>query len=288
MYEHLRSAGAAKRATVTMVGAAALTLMLGVSGIASNVEPAVPIACTHIGTGNDDVIFGTAGPDVICGYGGNDRLVGLGGQDLLLGGPGDDILKGGPGRDTLNGAEGADVIRGGAGDDHILGGPGDDDIRGDAGDDLISGGDGNDHIVGGRDDDFIYGWIEDVSAPPGPLGRDRDTIKGGLGSDIIRGDGRYWSMGDDDLIIGGAGRDDIVAAGGNDRVESGAGNDWIVGGPGADQLIAGRGSDWIYNANLGIESDHAVDILRGGRGWDHGLSESADDVRGVEKKIPPD
>jgi hemolysin type calcium-binding protein len=57
--------------------------------------PAQTVACTEMGTPDDDRIVGTPQDDTLCGLAGNDRINGLGGADDLRGGGGHDDLMGG-------------------------------------------------------------------------------------------------------------------------------------------------------------------------------------------------
>ncbi len=93
------------------------------------------VACTVVGTPNQDILWGTDGDDVICG---------MAGSDVLIGGLGNDVLVAGRGRDHLDGGMGDDILRGNAGDD-VLGG--------DEGADTLNGGPDADRCVGGAGTD---------------------------------------------------------------------------------------------------------------------------------------
>lgn len=80
----------------------------------------------------------------------------------------------------------------------------------------IEGSTGNDILRGGRRDDVICG------------GLGNDTIRGGAGDDILRG---------------GLGNDTLRGDSGDDYLFGGPGNDNMLGGPGDDSLVGGRGRD---------------------------------------------
>jgi Ca2+-binding RTX toxin-like protein len=98
------------------------------------------VACTRIGTMEDDDFTGTQKKDQICGLDGDDEFNGRGGNDVLRGGDGDDIAKG---------SEGNDVMFGGYGEDRLLGGFGDDKLSGNQQRDFLNGEQGNDSCDGG-------------------------------------------------------------------------------------------------------------------------------------------
>jgi Ca2+-binding RTX toxin-like protein len=105
------------------------------------------LACTIVGTDDNDVLRGTDGADVICGLHGDDAIVGLGGDDAIFGGRGNDRIDGGPGEDHVSGDRGADLVTGGDGVDDVEGGPSRDAVSGDAGSDVVQAGRGHDFCV---------------------------------------------------------------------------------------------------------------------------------------------
>jgi Ca2+-binding RTX toxin-like protein len=88
-----------------------------------------------------------------------------------------------------------------------------------------------------RNNDLIVGSLDDAS--PGRLGGGDDTLKGGLGNDVILDDGGA------DELFGGEGDDLLIAGAGNDKLDGGEGDDWLLGGEGDDTLIGGKGEDFL-------------------------------------------
>ena len=110
-----------------------------------------------------------------------------------------------------------------------------------------------------------------------------DLITGGLGSDQLYGEGGgdtiHGQEGDDtidggvgnDVLFGDAGDDYIYGGEGDDHIEGGAGADNLAGNVGADTLMAGAGND---HAQGGAGADKVVggageDTIEGGAGDDH-------------------
>jgi len=75
----------------------------------------------------------------------------------------------------------------------------------------------------------------------------------------------------DDVILGTAAADRIVAGGGNDVVCALGGNDTIYGGPGNDTIDAGDGADVVHG-------QAGNDVIRGNRGDDRITGNQGDDV----------
>jgi Ca2+-binding RTX toxin-like protein len=99
-------------------------------------------------------------------------------NDTLSAGDNDDWLDGMAGDDRLYGEDGADKIFGRADSDRLFGGAGDDEIQ---------GGDHGDWIEGGDGDDLIYADDPPMLTNPGPLASiGTDVIIGGAGADNIR------------------------------------------------------------------------------------------------------
>ena len=139
----------------------------------------------------------------------------------LSAGEGSDSLTGGPGKDGLFGGGGRDVLRGGPGDDRLAD---EDGMTPDA--DVLDGGEGHD----GADfaDHPPTGMVIDL---PQRRSSDGDALEGLEGFTL--GDG-------DDIVIGTAAAESILAAGGVNRVDAGPGNDWLYGG---GTLLGGDGDD---------------------------------------------
>lgn len=102
---------------------------------------------------------------------------------------------------------------------------------------------------------------------------DNDTLSGGLGDDIIFG------QGGDDLLDGGEGNDSLSGGSGDDLLTGDIGNDTLLGGSGADTIFGGDGDDYIE----GGEGDDLLrtglgnDTLLGGEGNDTLMNSAGDD-----------
>ncbi len=107
-----------------------------------------------------------------------------------------------------------------------------------AGDDTVAGKDANDVIFGG-------------------LGS--DTLEGNAGQDIVVGGAG------DDFLIGNLGADIIAGSDGDDSLRGRRGSDILIGGDGSDDAVGGAGDDLFIQK---IEAEPAVDIIRGGTGFD--------------------
>jgi Ca2+-binding RTX toxin-like protein len=192
------------------------------------------------GTNGSDDLFGTSADDVIKGLDGKDFLYGLAGNDILDGGRGADVMAGGKGDDTY----------------HV-----DDDGFADNAGDVIWewGGEGTDTVLlesGSGYNFFLPTAVENL------------VLAGSVGT------GRGNNL--DNVIIGNAADNWIVAYGGNDTIDGGFGNDFLYGDnhpshlPGNDTIEGGFGNDFLYgdggNDNLSGGGDK--DYLNGGPGQD--------------------
>jgi Ca2+-binding RTX toxin-like protein len=140
---------------------------------------------------------------------GNQRLTGTAANDELSARVGNNALLGAGGHDQLGGGPGADVLRGGPGSDELRAFGGDDQLRGGPGSDVLLGHSGADALAGGPGDDVL-------SDGPGRRSGGRTLLLGGPGRDfVIARDGD----GDDELHCG-PGRDVAVA----DRFDTIAGD----------------------------------------------------------------
>ncbi|MFJ5221696.1 calcium-binding protein [Streptomyces sp. NPDC088400] len=147
----------------------------------------------------------------------------------------------GAGADTLteNESVNGNFVIGGAGDDTITAGKYT----------VASGGDG---------DDTIHAAAGSIAQG----GNDNDTIYSNGDDSIVDGD-----EGDDE-IHGDAGAQSLSGGDGNDAIDGGAGNDFIYGGKGNDVLHGDEGDDTIYG-NSGDDELYGgagTDTLSGGAG----------------------
>jgi Ca2+-binding RTX toxin-like protein len=69
------------------------------------------------------------------------------------------------------------------------------------------------------------------------------------------------ALSDDDVLVGSAYADKLVAYAGNDQVRGGKGDDLLMGGVGGDQLLGGTGDDRL-------NGQRGRDVLDGGDGDD--------------------
>jgi Ca2+-binding RTX toxin-like protein len=220
------------------------------------------------GSDQNDVIdaSGYSGDLQIYGREGDDSLDGGSGRNRLKGGGGNDVLKGGPEHDRVSPGNGDDSVEAGAGNDFIGDNRGADDIRAGSGNDLIfqittrgnhiEGGPGRDRLhletlTSTRLTDhsvrFGSGQAELASieraelllAPDFP--GTRLDAGGFSGSTYIRG------QAGDDMLIGGSGRDEIVAYLGDDTLVGGSGRDRLDGDQGIDSCDGGPGRDRLIH-----------------------------------------
>ena len=143
-----------------------------------------------------------------------------------------------------------------------------DDLLGGAGNDVLATNDGSTNFDGGPGADTIRGRngaTVTYAARTAPL---RVTLGDGLANDGEAGEGDNVTGAN--TVIGGAGSDEIVAAGDGSILEGRGGDDRLVGGAGPDLLRGGDGDD----ATLGglgddsFTSDAGSDTIRGGDGSD--------------------
>lgn len=237
------------------------------------------------GRAGNDLLEGGAGDDILSGGPGADTLSGGEGfdtvvywdspsgviVDLLFSGrntgiaagdqfDGVEALWGSFHDDALWGDDGSNEIRGGWGNDTLSGRGGDDRLFGEEGDDVLIGGMGADLLDGGPGFDLLAYW--DMTAPvfvdlarnsaTGTGGADHvlnfEAVFGGLGADVIRGQGtaNMLSGGEgDDLLDGRGGHDSLSGGEGRDTLMGGEGDDLLSGGPGEDHFVFTRGQDRI-------------------------------------------
>lgn len=258
------------------------------------------------GTEADDTLTGTSAADILDGLGGNDLLIGAGGDDTLLGGTGNDRLEAA----TNSDAEGSDILDGGAGDDTLYADASDTILGGTGTDTLImrSGGGATgagvagmsvlldnfhadvENVFGGQNDDIIDGT---------DVGRERLTLRGSDGNDVITGGAyrdRIFGGNDDDILSGGGEGDYLKGENGNDWLDGGAGNDEVRGGAGMDIVAGGEGNDIVHGGADGdtllggagndrlygseMTDGEGSDLLDGGLGDDKLYADASDTVLG--------
>ena len=244
---------------------------------------------------------------------------------ITLGGGGDDRIVATTSNDEIRGGDGDDEIRGGGGNDALYGDDQPEDGNTHSGDDQLYGDDGTDSLIGGNGADLLDGGAGDYDALYGEwagavdfttVGADR--FVGGSGSndsarlaytgdqnvtlDGIANDGRddedddvdptvelvMTGAGNDDLtgtaaaqqFFGGAGDDVIDGAGGDDGLHGEAGEDTLRGGSGLDTLYGGTDADAIdggADADA-IDAGSGDDEVTGGAGVDRVFGEAGADV----------
>ncbi|WP_208109775.1 calcium-binding protein, partial [Dongia mobilis] len=126
------------------------------------------------------------------------------------------------------------------------------------GKDTLFGGDGNDLIRGDNQNDVLYGKDGD------------DLLQGENGEDTLHGgDGNDWLEGGNgkDVLYGGDGNDMLFGDDGADELYGGDGNDCLWGGKGADSFFGGDGNDIFHDIdNEDLKGNSPVII--GGDGED--------------------
>ncbi|MCG8359593.1 MAG: hypothetical protein MI920_28850, partial [Kiloniellales bacterium] len=263
-----------------------------------------------VGGDGIDALYGGAGNDYQYGNAGDDLLDGGAGNDVLDGDAGDDTLAGGDGIDDLYGGAGDDTLDGGAGIDDVnySGNKSDYQITFDKpsriltikdmrqgspdGTDVVSGvetfwfADGEYALADVRD---AVTWTVDSSDPAADFASlqaaidsadvlSDDTVsvtEGGqtVSLSVKKGDDSANSIdgtAGDDLLIGGAGNDELHGLGGNDELYGGAGGDTLYGLGGNDELYGGAGGDTLYGGggNDTLNGDDGDDFMSGSVGDD--------------------
>lgn len=227
------------------------------------------IVCNDAGPSNRDLhyVVGGAGDDHIWGCSDDSRRDRIWGDD-----PSDPTI------------QGADRIDTGKGPDHVDGGPLSDEICvGDVA--LATFSNGTMTIIGGLGADYIQ-----LKSAWGFVYRDRvgDAVNGDadtidvLGGHASKGYRMWLGGGNDQILNGGPGNDQIYGENGSDiSLRGGEGNDGISGGEGSDDILGGNGEDFLVGDDgsdiidgkdmadkLYDFSSQYVDTLRGGDGDD--------------------
>lgn len=154
----------------------------------------------------------------------------------------------------------------------------DNEITGGIASDVIAGGAGQDKLDGGKGQDFLFGdmTVYEVNVKdnwsfavlPGDL-YDIQNWSYVTGGSMIKvspsGQPSLYSseigIGEDDVIKGGDGNDNLHGGGGNDLLEGGNDDDKLYGGRGQDVLLGQQGNDTL-------EGGRGSDVLQGGIGND--------------------
>jgi len=205
------------------------------------------------------------------------RIFGGTGRDDLRGGPLDDELYGGTGNDDIMGDQGSDKLFGEIGDDNLTG-----DTRtlltlADLAADEFSGGAGIDTVVEERNLGVTQYWSLDGVANDG-ADLDDDTTNGPDEGDNVLIDVENLTLGaDNDIVVGSAVANKIVAYIGDDVVRSLGGDDDVnVYFTGRNYVDAGPGDDRVFGSGtlLGgtgdddIEGSGGSDTITPGPGLD--------------------
>jgi Ca2+-binding RTX toxin-like protein len=258
-----------------------------------------------VGSAGDDVLVSLAGADKLYGDervdldvdatgaadGGADRILTGGGADFVIGGNGDDTIFAAVGDVpadavgvTVRGNGGKDSIATGDGNDWVWGGPGadtitntwggDDHLYGGTDNDTMNAGDGVDTAFGDRGIDSCTQATTNLAAPQeNGVDPGNDVVVGGAGDDQLSGE-----AGNDD-VSGGDGADSLCGHAGSDTLKGDAGVDTAWGGSGADTLNGGNDNDLLHG---GTDADTANgengnDVVLGQAGDDTDLRGGADD-----------
>ncbi len=269
-------------------GGAGFDILLGDNGVVVGSDgsaQANDVFSTDPDFGGSDTIAGGSGNDTILGGSGGTDTTGIGG-DNLAGGTGDDVILGDNGyitRTSSNVIETIETIFPNRG--------GDDAIAGNEGNDILLGGFGNDAIAGGQGDDTILGdnglldytldgnlATRDFITTTNPTLGGNDTITGGDGRDVAFGGTA------NDSISGGKGQDTLLgdngriwltngqnrlietidpSLGGSDTIQGNEDDDIIAGGFAGDNLYGNNGEDRILGDNGRFDYAYAGDGLVG-------------------------
>jgi len=118
----------------------------------------------------------------------------------------------------------------------------------------------NAHLTGGVGNDTLVGSALGLNVLIGGAGK--DNLSGGNLADVLQGDNGG------DILVGGAGDDNLSGGNGKDSLDAGAGNDIVVGGNGRDALTGGEGADnfagndklWEFVDLNGVEDTYSINI----------------------------
>ncbi len=152
-------------------------------------------------------------------------------NDQITGNNEDNVLSGEGGSDRLSGAGGNDTLIGGAGADELLGGEGIDtaDYSGSNERVEVSLAEGSGPARGGHAEGDTLEEIENV-----------------VGSDYH------------DILVGGAGDNEINGGDGNDTIDGGGGNDLLIGGEGEDEFLFG--AEFMFSDSRAVIQDFEIGV----------------------------
>jgi Ca2+-binding RTX toxin-like protein len=123
----------------------------------------------------------------------------------------------------------------------------------------------------------------DVSGPFTTL-----LIEGRAGDDLVSPQGDYSGTTALRVLLGGAGRDRVVAPPDGGILHGGNGRDLIIGGPAAENITGGRGNDVVRGGN-GRDIIRAIDGTKDriscGGGFDRVKADGVDRLNGCERLI---
>jgi Ca2+-binding RTX toxin-like protein len=169
-----------------------------------------------IGSMYDDILTGTIGDNIIHGLGGNDMINGNPGNDYLFGGEGDDVLIGGKGGDFIDGGPGIDKVT------YLTSTAG-------VNVDLMNNTANNDGF-GFTDSIYNVENLEGSRFTDRLVGDDNDNIIWGMGS----------SLGEQDVLVGNAGADELRCGAGGCVISSFLENNNTNPDFDVDHLFGGR------------------------------------------------
>lgn len=237
-------------------------------------------------SGDDEVTFRQSGDDLIVQLNADDDTyarnqvavilidVGFGADSVILGNlPIRAQIKGGRGNDVISAGNGNDTIYAEGGDDYIFGGAGNDVIDPGGEKDLILGGSGARDLVD-------YSWRTnnldiDIS------GDDEDDGEAGENDSVLT---------DIEIVLGGAGDDNLAdASGKRTTLVGGSGDDTLTGGSNNNVFDGGSGNDLAFGFggnDLFWFEDGQGDTIHGGSGDDTmDVDNDIDVATGIERNI---
>ncbi len=193
-----------------------------------------------VGDGNNIIEAGSGANTITAGNGQNNITGGVN-ADTITAGNGGNVIDGGDGTNAITSGLGADIILSGTGADTIIAGGGNDVITVRGGSDSVGGGDGNDVLVidySAMTTD-VTGGVTGGTLATGYTGHVADTTVNTVDFVAIENLKVTTGIGSD-VIVGGAGQDELWGGFGNDFFRGNAGTDSLYGGWGDDKLDVSR------------------------------------------------